>query len=81
MKGQAEIFGTELVLHKKYSFKPGAKIAVFTWDGCIVEISFLMLLTIIIVLDVVYCILISVTLPWQSRQKNASPIFSKFVKK
>ncbi|CAB3990730.1 polyribonucleotide 5 -hydroxyl-kinase Clp1 [Paramuricea clavata] len=40
LKGQAEIFGTELVLHKKFHFKPGDKIAVFTWDGCIVEISF-----------------------------------------
>ncbi|XP_028391142.1 protein CLP1 homolog isoform X2 [Dendronephthya gigantea] len=39
LKGQAEIFGTELVLHKKFNFKPGDKIAVFTWDGCIVEIS------------------------------------------
>lgn len=38
LKGQAEIFGTELVLKKKFNFKPGAKIAVFTWDGCSVEI-------------------------------------------
>lgn len=38
LKGQAEVFGTELVLKKKFNFKPGAKIAVFTWDGCTVEI-------------------------------------------
>ncbi|XP_046846682.1 protein CLP1 homolog [Xenia sp. Carnegie-2017] len=39
LKGQAEVFGTELVLHKKVQFKPGSKIAVFTWDGCIIEIT------------------------------------------
>jgi len=36
--GQAEIFGTELVKGKTYTFKGGSKIAVFTWQGCLVEI-------------------------------------------
>ena len=37
--GQAEIFGTELVKGKTYTFKGGSKIAVFTWQGCLVEIK------------------------------------------
>lgn len=32
--GLAEIFGTELVKGKSYTFYFGAKIAVFTWHGC-----------------------------------------------
>ena len=36
--GQAEIFGTELVRNKTYTFPPGAKAAVFTWHGCTVEL-------------------------------------------
>ncbi|CAG0889102.1 unnamed protein product [Darwinula stevensoni] len=32
--GMAEIFGTELVREKRYLFKSGAKVAVFTWHGC-----------------------------------------------
>lgn len=32
--GIAEIFGTELVKGKTYVFATGAKIAVFTWQGC-----------------------------------------------
>ncbi|KAL4108168.1 hypothetical protein QTP88_018410 [Uroleucon formosanum] len=32
--GLAEIFGTELVKGKSYTFYFGAKIAVFTWQGC-----------------------------------------------
>ncbi|CAI6357074.1 unnamed protein product [Macrosiphum euphorbiae] len=32
--GLAEIFGTELVKSKPYKFYFGAKIAVFTWQGC-----------------------------------------------
>jgi polyribonucleotide 5'-hydroxyl-kinase len=34
----AEIFGTELVKGKRYSFNGGSKIAVFTWQGCLLEI-------------------------------------------
>ena len=32
--GVAEIFGTEMVPNEKYTFKNGAKIAVFTFHGC-----------------------------------------------
>ncbi|CAH0389272.1 unnamed protein product [Bemisia tabaci] len=32
--GMAEIFGTEIVKGRKYVFSTGAKIAVFTWQGC-----------------------------------------------
>ncbi|KAL3250133.1 hypothetical protein MRX96_055731 [Rhipicephalus microplus] len=39
--GLAEIFGVELVKNKKFTFGPGAKVAVFTWHGCTLEISFL----------------------------------------
>ena len=37
--GLAEIFGTELVKGKTYTFKGGSKIAVFTWQGCLIEIK------------------------------------------
>jgi hypothetical protein len=36
--GMAEVFGTELVQHKRYSFPAGARVAVFTWHGCVVEL-------------------------------------------
>ena len=32
--GVAEIFGTEMVSNHKYTFKNGAKLAVFTYHGC-----------------------------------------------
>ncbi|XP_014676497.1 PREDICTED: polyribonucleotide 5'-hydroxyl-kinase Clp1-like isoform X2 [Priapulus caudatus] len=35
----AEIFGTELIQNKKYVFYSGGKIAVFTWHGCVLELS------------------------------------------
>ena len=38
--GHAEMFGTELTKGKKYAFSPGAKVAAFTWQGCIILISF-----------------------------------------
>lgn len=38
--GLAEIFGTELAQNKIYSFTPGAKVAVFTFHGCTIAISF-----------------------------------------
>ncbi|CAN7996966.1 unnamed protein product [Ixodes hexagonus] len=38
--GLAEVFGVELVKNKKFVFGSGAKIAVFTWHGCTLEISF-----------------------------------------
>lgn len=36
--GLAEIFGTELVKGKSYTFYFGAKIAVFTWQGCVLKL-------------------------------------------
>ncbi|XP_048486316.1 protein CLP1 homolog [Plutella xylostella] len=36
--GYAELFGTELVKGKAYEFHTGAKVAVFTWHGCTVEL-------------------------------------------
>lgn len=36
--GLAEVFGTELVKGKKYIFSGGSKIAVFTWQGCLLEL-------------------------------------------
>lgn len=29
--GKAEVFGSELIQHKKYAFPPGSRVAVFTW--------------------------------------------------
>ena len=34
----AEIFGTELVQHTKYHFNNGAKIAIYTYHGCTIEV-------------------------------------------
>lgn len=39
LDGQAEIFGTELVKNKPYVFGSSAKAAIFTWHGCVVEIT------------------------------------------
>lgn len=38
LTGMAEIFGSELNRNKKYTFGPGSKIAVFTWQGCSVSL-------------------------------------------
>lgn len=38
-KGIAEIFGTELVHNKKYTFRSGAKFAIFTYHGCTVAVT------------------------------------------
>lgn len=32
------MFGTELVKGKGYVFTTGAKVAVFTWQGCVIEL-------------------------------------------
>jgi len=40
MDGLAEIFGTELVPNKVYNFPAGSKVAVYTYQGCSVKISF-----------------------------------------
>lgn len=37
--GLAEVFGTELVKGKSYEFTSGAKVAVFTWQGCTIELK------------------------------------------
>lgn len=37
--GQAEIFGTELVRNKVYNFGSKAKVAVYTWHGCTVQVT------------------------------------------
>ncbi|OZC07911.1 Pre-mRNA cleavage complex II protein Clp1 [Onchocerca flexuosa] len=36
--GRAEVFGTELIQHKKYIFPPGSRVAVFTWKKAVVEL-------------------------------------------
>lgn len=38
LTGMAEVFGSELNRNKKYTFGPGSKIAVFTWQGCTVNL-------------------------------------------
>lgn len=38
LAGMAEVFGSELNRNKKYTFGPGFKIAVFTWQGCSVNL-------------------------------------------
>ncbi|XP_060525538.1 protein CLP1 homolog isoform X2 [Cylas formicarius] len=37
--GLAEVFGTELVKGKTYEFTSGAKVAVYTWQGCTIEVK------------------------------------------
>lgn len=37
LTGHAELFGTELVVKKPYEFGVGAKVAIFTYHGCMVE--------------------------------------------
>ncbi|XP_061107860.1 polyribonucleotide 5'-hydroxyl-kinase Clp1 isoform X2 [Conger conger] len=39
LSGMAEVFGSELNRNKKYTFGPGSKIAVFTWQGCSVSLT------------------------------------------
>jgi len=39
LEGRGEIFGSELVIAKKYEFGPNAKFSVFTWFGCKVRLS------------------------------------------
>ncbi|XP_052861487.1 protein CLP1 homolog [Anopheles cruzii] len=38
LNGQAELFGTELVVKKPYEFFTGAKVAIFTYHGCTIEL-------------------------------------------
>ncbi len=37
-EGKAEIFGTELVQHRRYTFSTGTRVAVFSWHGAVVEL-------------------------------------------
>lgn len=37
--GFAEMFGTELVKKKKYNFGVGAKVAIFTYQGCVLHVT------------------------------------------
>ncbi|XP_004525577.1 protein CLP1 homolog [Ceratitis capitata] len=39
ISGFAEMFGTELVKKKKYEFRTGAKVAVFTYHGCVLNVN------------------------------------------
>jgi polyribonucleotide 5'-hydroxyl-kinase len=39
LSGTAEVFGLELVLHADYPFGDEAKVAIFSWRGCDLEIS------------------------------------------
>ncbi|KAH8384634.1 hypothetical protein KR093_003772 [Drosophila rubida] len=39
LSGFAELFGTELVKKKKYEFGVGAKVAIFTYQGCVLLVS------------------------------------------
>lgn len=38
-KGLAEIFGAELTLNRKVHFSSRAKVAIYTWQGCIVSLT------------------------------------------
>lgn len=38
--GMAEIFGTEMVPNNQYRFHTGAKIAIFTFQGCTIVVMF-----------------------------------------
>ncbi|KAG2020160.1 cleavage/polyadenylation factor ia subunit Clp1p [Coprinopsis cinerea AmutBmut pab1-1] len=40
VRGRAEIFGAELVEGKTYLFAMECKAAVFTWNGCTIEMSY-----------------------------------------
>lgn len=39
LEGQAEVFGAELAKGKHYLFGSECKAAIFTWQGCIIEMS------------------------------------------
>ncbi|XP_062549505.1 protein CLP1 homolog [Armigeres subalbatus] len=38
LNGHAELYGTELVMKKPYEFGVGAKVAIFTYHGCTIEL-------------------------------------------
>ncbi|CAL1270772.1 unnamed protein product [Larinioides sclopetarius] len=39
LSGQAEIYGAEMMLNKKYTLSPLSSISVFTWHGCVINIK------------------------------------------
>ncbi|XP_062574339.1 polyribonucleotide 5'-hydroxyl-kinase Clp1-like [Saccostrea cucullata] len=39
LEGMAEVFGSELTKGKIYNFDQGAKVAVFTWHGCLIKLQ------------------------------------------
>ncbi|KAL8576254.1 hypothetical protein ACOMHN_006177 [Nucella lapillus] len=41
MDGMAEVFGTEITKQQTYNFLPGYKVAVYTFHGCTIKISFI----------------------------------------
>lgn len=40
VEGMGEVFGSELAKNKTYNFLPGSKVAVFSFHGCVIKISF-----------------------------------------
>jgi len=38
LEGTAEMFGTALTLHKRYTLPPGFRTAIFTYKGALVEV-------------------------------------------
>ncbi|XP_060086032.1 polyribonucleotide 5'-hydroxyl-kinase Clp1-like [Ylistrum balloti] len=39
LEGMAEVFGAELTKGRQITFEEGAKVAVFTWHGCLIKLS------------------------------------------
>ena len=77
--GFAEIFGTELVKNHPYTFPSGSKVAVFSWQGCDINISFDYLLCIFTVLLVLFlilqCLMWNCKLSWNSLKNCIQKIF------
>jgi len=67
VSGFAEIFGTELVKNHPYSLPSGSKVAVFSWQGCTVNISFDYMLHTCIILRLwsLVCVLFSSIGDWK----------------
>jgi hypothetical protein len=38
-KGSCELWGVELALNKTYTLTGGAKLALFTWHGCVIDVA------------------------------------------
>ena len=59
VSGFAEMFGTELVKNHPYTFSSQSKIAVFSWQGCTISISFDVYYIDIVVLSSLYIVLLA----------------------